>query len=73
MVQIKEQLERGVLQEGWPPGCWDLDGAEIVRGLVSRGTDKVEGETVVGKTEQLSHQTVLGGVVEVQVVLVLQS
>ena len=73
MVQIKEQLERGVLQEGWPPGCRDLDGAEIVRGLVSRGTDKVEGETVVGKTEQLSHQTVLGGVVEVQVVLVLQS
>ena len=73
MVQIKEQLESGVLQEGRPPGCGDLDSAEIVRGLVSRRPDKVECETIVGQAEQLSHQTVLGGVVEVQVVLVLQS
>ena len=73
MVQIEEELEGGVLQEGGPPCGGDLDGAEVVRGLVSRGPDEVEGEAVVGQSQQLGHQAVLGGVVEVQVVLVLQS
>ena len=72
MVQIEEELEGGVLQEGGSPGGWDLDGAEVVRGLVSRGPDEVEGEAVVGEPQQLGHEAVLGAVVEVEVGLVVQ-
>ena len=70
-VEVEEQLEGAVLQESWPPSGGNLDSAEIVRGLVSGSADEVEGEAVVGQSQQLGHQAVLGGVGEVQVALVL--
>jgi len=68
-VQVEEELEGGVFQEGGSPGRGYLHGAEVVGGFVGGGPDKIEGETVVGEAKQLGEEAVLGRVVEVKVFL----
>ena len=60
-VQLEEQLEGGGVQEGGSPGGGDLDRAQVVGGLVGRGADKVEHQTVLGEPQQLRHEAVLSG------------
>ncbi len=68
-VQVEEELEGGVFQEGGSPGRGNLHGAEVVGGFVGGGADEIEGETVVGQAQQLGEEAVLGRVVEVEVFL----
>ena len=68
-VQVEEELEGGVFQEGGPPGRGNLHGAEVVGGFVGGGADEIEGETVVGQAQQLGEEAVLGRVVKIEVFL----
>ncbi len=72
-VEVEEELKRGVLEKGGPPRGGYLNGAEVVRGLVRGGPDEVKGETIEGEAEQLGQQAVLGGIVEVQIFLLINT
>ena len=58
-VKVKEQPQRGELEEGRAPGGGDLNGAEVVAALVGGGADEVERQAVVGQAEELLQELVL--------------
>lgn len=71
MVEVEEELERREIEEHRSPTSRYLDRAEVVRRFVRRGSDEVECEAVLGQLQQLSHESVLALVVEVEVLAVL--